>query len=152
VQIPRTIAVGAKLLAVVFVAATTVAQAMQFSGMERRAGDGIGLQAAAGSTPGFRLSGRVKGLYPGARTTLVVRAANPNRFAIRVRSVRATVGRAGSTCSESNVRVRAFRGNRRLQPKSTARFRLKIRMRADAPDSCVGARFPLTYHGEAVRA
>ena len=100
----------------------------------------------------FSISGHVQGLYPGKATRIRLVVHNPNRFAIRVKSITVGVGNAGSLCSAKNVVVGSFSGSLRVTSGHSQTLRLPIRMRAGAPDSCSGKKFRLSYRGRAVKA
>ena len=97
--------------------------------------------------PLFRLRGHVKGMYPGRHRRLVVQISNPQRRAIVVTSITATVGRAVTGCKGSNIRVRRFAGAKRVPARGHAKVRLRVRMLSRAPDACEDARFPVVFSG-----
>jgi hypothetical protein len=109
---------------------------------------GDGAAAARTLVPLFRLRGHVTGMYPGRHRRLVVQISNPQRRAIVVTSITATVGRAVIGCKGSNIRVRRFVGAKRVPARGRARVRLRVRMLRTAPDACEGARFPVVFSGK----
>lgn len=109
-------------------------------------------RTAARTPSRFTVRGHVVGLYPGARTTVKVWISNPFPFAIRLRSVRATVSSPTVACPSNNLRVVPWRGTLRIAAHHRKRLRLRARVAPDAATGCQGVRFRLAYHGKAVRA
>ena len=108
----------------------------------------------ADSRKSFSVTGKAKGLYPGATRPLRVVIANPNRFAIEVVSVRVKVKSdpARPECAaRRHVKVPRFKGSLEVRSKSRRRLRMTIRMLDRAPDACQGARLPLRLRAKAVR-
>jgi hypothetical protein len=104
------------------------------------------------ATPTFRISGNVRGLYPGARTTYRARVVNRFDHPIRVRRVTARISSPTAACPSSSVSVKPWRGRLRIPPHAKRRVRLVVRMRPTAPNGCQGVRFAISYDGKAVRA
>jgi hypothetical protein len=99
---------------------------------------------------GFRLSGSLDGLYPGARRSLKVTVRNPFVRTMRLVSLHADVGRAGRTCSSANIEVRPFRGRLRIPGRRRRIVRLLATMAPSAAEECKRARFPIRFRGRAV--
>lgn len=99
----------------------------------------------------FRVTGRVAGLYPGIDRTMRVRIRNPHAFPIKVKRVRVIVSDASPGCAASTIRIAKGKPARPIRPRRTTKIRLRVRMHADAPAACAGARYPLTFSGKAVR-
>jgi hypothetical protein len=105
--------------------------------------------------PRVKLSGHVKGLYPGRHRRIRVTVRTPFRHGVKVRLVVARVKDAGPGCSRHNLVTRRSRGLRpvrgggwrhvRIAPHSARRVRVWLRMRRRAPDACQQARFPLRF-------
>lgn len=105
------------------------------------------------ASPRFRISGHVTGLYPGARTRIRLTVRNPNPYAIRVTKIRTSVKvPARSSCPARSIKVKRFRGSRRIAPRATVRIKVNVSMRAKVPNACAGQRYRLTYRGWATRA
>jgi hypothetical protein len=138
----------AKMIVIGLIAACTMSQAMTFAHQQ---GSGTGSAAASSHTPGFKISGSVKGLYPGVVGTLKLKVVNPNGFAIVVRQIKASVSPVAG-CPKGMVKVKSFKGKRRISGHRSAKVKLKISMKASAPDACQGGKFGLTYRGKAVKA
>jgi hypothetical protein len=100
----------------------------------------------------FRVTGRVRGLYPGIDRTMRVRIRNPHAFPIRVKRVRVVVSDASPACPASTIRIARGKPARPIRPRRTTKLRLRVRMVEDAPAACAGARYPLRFSGKAVRA
>jgi hypothetical protein len=99
----------------------------------------------------FTLHGHVVGLYPGARTRLVIAVHNRGRRPLRLRSITTRARDAKPGCSAKNLRVAAFHG--RL-PVGVGRWRnvsVSVRMLPTTPVGCQGALFPLAFSGRATR-
>ncbi|MGZ8572154.1 MAG: hypothetical protein ACXWW5_08015 [Actinomycetota bacterium] len=111
-----------------------------------------GASAVKGAAPWFRVTGTVKGLYPGERLVLRTKVKNPFGFAIVVERVRAKVTSPVAACPRSAVKIEAWRGSRIVKAHGTRRVALRITMRRTAPDACQGVRFALSYTGKATRA
>lgn len=123
--------------------------ATAYAGLSRSA---LGRGAALGGRDSrLLLSGHVGGLYPGARMRLRVRLRSRLPFAVKVRSIRARIGDAGSGCSRGNLRVRSYRGHMRIPPHGSKRAALRIEMSSGAPVACQGARFPVRFKARATR-
>jgi hypothetical protein len=114
-----------------------------------------GPRAFAEDGPRVKLSGHVKGLYPGGRGRMRVTVRNPFRHAVQVRWVVARVKDAGPSCSRHSLVTRRSKGLRpvrgggwrhtRIAPHSARRVGVRVRMRRSAPDACQRARFPLRF-------
>jgi hypothetical protein len=114
----------------------------------------VGMEALApgrAKRPGFNISGHVTALYPGVRKQLVLRVRNPNRFTIKVISVRVSVRSAVRGCSSRNLVVGRFRGSRKVARRRAAKVRVPITMVSRAAPACQGARFRLRFSGKAVK-
>lgn len=99
----------------------------------------------------FAISGSVAQLYPGARIPLTLRVRNPNDRRIRVTSLTVEVEDASQTCNASNLHVSRYRWPFRVRSGDTRTIELWATLSDAAPRACRGARFPLTYSGQAVR-
>jgi hypothetical protein len=104
---------------------------------------------------GLRAEGHVTGLYPGRHRPVWVHVRNPFDRRARVRWIHTRVIDAGPGCSDDELAPRRSRGLRQLKsghwhhvripPYQTRRARVRLRMRARAPDACQGATFPLRF-------
>jgi hypothetical protein len=83
---------------------------------------------------------------------LRLRVGDPAPFAILVREVTVTVHNANPGCPHRYVHVASYSGSLRVPPHGSSALRLAITLLPSAPDVCQGARFPLEFHGRAVRA
>jgi hypothetical protein len=99
---------------------------------------------------GFRLSGSVDGLYPGARRSLKVTVRNPFARTMRLVALRADVRRANGACSAANVEVQPFRGRLRIPGRRRRIVRLLVMMAPTAAEQCQRARFPIRFRGRAM--
>ena len=147
----RTAVAAACLVAVVAVSATSFA-------LVRHARSTVGRRetATTGSYPAlsskaFRISGHVRGLYPGRRVRMRVRVRNLTRSPILVTRVGARVRSVPHRCSRRNLVIRVYRGRLRVRPLAHRFVRLRVRMRMAAPNGCQGVRLPLRFWGRAVR-
>ena len=102
--------------------------------------------------PRFQISGRVDGLFPGIRTRLRLSIRNPNPVAIVVGRIHTTVRRAGGTCPPGTIRIKRFKGSRRIPALGVKRVTVTVRMLSNAPDTCAGQRYRLSYRGSATLA
>jgi hypothetical protein len=99
---------------------------------------------------GFRVTGSVGGMYPGARRFLNLKIRNPYKRPMRLVAVTARVRGPRRACTRWNLDVRPFRG-RLVIPRGRARIaRLLVRMPRTAAQECNGARFPLVFRARAV--
>jgi hypothetical protein len=89
--------------------------------------------------------GHVRGLYPGARKRIRVVVRNRANMVVLLDGLYVRVTDASASCAAANVRVRRFRGSKPIPAGGHRRFRLRVRMRASAPNACQGARFPLMF-------
>jgi hypothetical protein len=101
----------------------------------------------AESTGSFRIAGSVGGLYPGLSSQLVLTVKNPQHFKIVVTSMTTTVKNASATCIAANLSVSAFSGQLSVPANGSAKTHVNARLAKSAPDGCIGAAFPLVYHG-----
>jgi hypothetical protein len=141
----------ALLLSVAVVAGP--ASRMRSMSPEATALEGSGTPA---SKNGFRMRARARGLFPGAKRPLRLRISNPNRFAIKVTTVRVRIRRDlkhPGCYPRRYLRATRLREPVRVPPRSIrrTRTRLTIKMRVSAPDACQRAVFPLRLKGKAIR-
>lgn len=101
--------------------------------------------AATGRAPVLRVSGHVRGLYPGARKRFRVRVRNLGGRDLVLGEVLTEVGDAGPECGGENVRISEPELERAVPARGSARVRLRAAMARDAPDACQRARFPLEF-------
>jgi hypothetical protein len=141
----RRLAVRKLVVGVALVLAAAFAQAAERA-------PSIGDPSFRAAPPRYRISGKVVGLFPGARTTLRLTVRNPNPYAIKVRKIRTKVRSGGPSCPSTSIRVGRSRVTKRIPPKSRRRVRVKVRMLPTAPNACAGRRFRLIYRGMATRA
>lgn len=90
------------------------------------------------------LSGRVRGLFPGALKRMRVIVRNPTRARIVLMRVRARALDVPG-CSGSYVRIRPFRGERPVPSRGRVVIRMRVRLSPTAPDACQGARLPVRF-------
>jgi hypothetical protein len=129
-------------------AATLMLGAIAYGALQHR-GEG----RAKGSA--VTASGHVTGLYPGRHHPVWVQVHNPFARDARVRWVRTRVFNASPACPARSIAPRRSRGLQqlasgrwrhvRIPPVATRRARVRLMMRASAPDGCQGARFPLRF-------
>ena len=135
------------------VAAPTVAIGLVLvlaaSGAVRRTGPAA---ANAPVRPPLRVSGSVRGLYPGARLPLRLRVRNVRGFPIRVVSLKVRVGNASRSCRRRQVRIGRFRRSLVVPAHKSRRTALPVTMLRSAPDACKGAVFPLRFRAWGRRA
>jgi hypothetical protein len=92
----------------------------------------------------MHLSGRVRGLFPGASKQMRVIVRNPTLVRIVLMRVRArALGIPG--CPGSHVRIRPFHGWHPVPPQGRTVIRMRVRLSASAPDACQGTRSPVRY-------
>lgn len=108
------------------------------------------------ATPGrtLKITGHIKGMYPGREAILKLHIRNPFPLRVTVTRVRVTVTRgegALTTCPAKMLRVRSWRGSRWIPPHKFRIVRMPIRMRATAPDVCQGTRWQLYYSATSTR-
>jgi hypothetical protein len=100
------------------------------------------------------IHGHVRHLLPGRPKTLRVHVRNPLNAAVSVYQLRAVVrqgrGRAGR-CPAQAIHIRPWKGFRKVAAGTKRTFRLRIRLRAHAPDRCQGTRWAIHYHARSVR-
>jgi hypothetical protein len=140
-------------IALLSVAALTVALPAQRAASATLYGNGISWQTTAVTTPSrtFTISGSIGGLWPGKAARLVLAVHNPQPYAIAVTSISTTVESPGVPCAASALSVRAFAGMLHVGAKATAHVSVPITLAHSAPDACEGAVFPLRYNGRGVR-
>lgn len=149
-SIRRTLLGSAKLAALVVVLVATIAQAAQV-GRAPSPIDGDAMSLVRGAGHSFKISGHIKRLYPGKTGKLVTTVRNPNASGIHVTLIKAKV--AGSPgCPAKHIKIQPFKGKRYVGAGRTIQVKLKITMRAKAPNGCQGDKLHLTYHGKAVQA
>lgn len=97
------------------------------------------------------LSGRARGLYPGAWKAMRMTVRNPTRAQIVLMRVRARAESVAG-CPGGMVRIRPFRGERPVPPGGRIRIRMVVQLSTAAPDACQGARFPVRFRARGVVA
>lgn len=102
-------------------------------------------QAGTGSLEGLSVSGSVVGLFPGRDADLILRLDNRGDQPVTVTAVRITASGAGPGCAADNLVIGDFGPARRVEQGQALETAVPIRLVADAPDLCQGARFPLDY-------
>jgi hypothetical protein len=112
-------------------------------------GEGRGPSKAAPKR--FSITGHADGLMPGRRSPLPVKIRNPWSWPIRVTYVSAYIEASGRPCPVRNVQVQRFKGSFLVRRRSTRVLALNAGLRANAPTTCEGATFALTFSGTAVR-
>lgn len=111
-------------------------------------GDSPRATAAGKDARHLKVRGHVNGLYPGAVDRMRVKVRNGYRGPIVLRGLRATARDAGPGCPGRSLWMRRFRGHRQIGAHQSHRVRLRIGMKASAPDACQGQRFPLHFEVE----
>jgi hypothetical protein len=118
-------------------------------------GDGraaLRAHAAASAASALRISGHVRGLYPGARMGIRLKVRNGSSRWVVVRAIRADVRSGASGCSPDNLStVPKELTYPRIRPHKTRRVGIRIRMWKKTPDACQGVTFPLRYKVRAGR-
>jgi hypothetical protein len=116
-------------------------------------GESENTAAFAKRAPRSRLgvSGSVRGLMPGVSTRIAVRLQNRYGFRVVVRSVRASVGKASSSCSGAHLFVSTYRGRMKIAARRARVLLLPIKLSARSPAACRGKRFPLRFVARATR-
>ncbi len=150
----RLAALAARGLLVVLLCSIALApQALRFisDGRAARESGRAGVAATTGAR--FHVRGHVWGLYPGAHKSVQIQVTNPNPYPIRVRSLTATVGRSDRNgCIASALRPNKEIRLKLLVPKKSRAFATyPIKLHQAASNKCQGARWPLVFHGRAVR-
>ncbi len=102
--------------------------------------------------PTFRVRGSVRGISPGHTVVMKVKIRNRYDFPIRVKRVRAKPIPRRISCPADFLRIRDWRGSKRIRPHSVKRVRLRVRLKPSAPNACRGARWILVYAGRAIKA
>ena len=148
-RFPRRSVIVKLSIASVVVLVTTLAQAGEHAPPYPRSPPAAVDMAAP---PRFQISGGVDGLFPGIRTRLRLSIRNPNPVAIVVRRIHTTVRRAGGTCPPGTIRIQRFKGSRRIPALGVKRVTVTVRMLSNAPDTCAGQRYRLSYRGSATLA
>jgi hypothetical protein len=93
----------------------------------------------------LRVSGGVRGLYPGARLHLRLKVRNTRGFPIRVVSLKVRVGNASKRCRRRALRIGRLRRRLLVPAHRSRRTALRVTMLRSAPDACKGAVFPLRF-------
>jgi hypothetical protein len=107
--------------------------------------------AAAAATTMFKISGSVKGLFPGSSVPLVLSIVNPQSYPIVVSSITTRVGKTNRPgCSSTFLSVAPFSGAIAVAAKGSAAVIVSVTLSHAAPNACEGAVFPLKYSGSAV--
>jgi hypothetical protein len=106
-------------------------------------------QDAGRAVKPFRITGHVRGLFPGRVKTMKVTIRNPYPFQIHVTSVRARVVSSSTACPAKAIRVTPWKGRLRVRAGRIRHLTLTVRMKPTAPQGCAGLRFTLKYQGKA---
>jgi hypothetical protein len=97
----------------------------------------------------IKVSGHVKGLYPGRERRLRVGVRNGYRSVITVKSVTATVKRASSGCPKGTISTTPYEGRGKIRAHRTKPLTIRVKMRRSAPDACQGTKFKLRFKARA---
>jgi hypothetical protein len=136
------------VIGLVLVSLAAFAHAAERSGYPRVGGhEGT---AGVAKRARFGVSGHVTGLYPGATKRLRLTLRNPNPFPITVKQVRTSVRSSIAGCPSKSIRVRPFKGSKRVGPRSKAKVKVAVTMSPTVPQACAGRRYRLTYRGKAI--
>lgn len=100
----------------------------------------------------LHVAGVAVGLYPGGEGRLHVTVRNPNRFPVRVVSLRTSVRDAGRRCPARSLVADPLQRPVRVGGRGAAHVTVRVRMARNAPDACRDRRFPLRFVLRAVRA
>jgi hypothetical protein len=140
------------LIAVVMLALMLTPAAMQMMATRGNVLRGD-MKAAASSKPKLKIRGSVRGLYPGARKSLILKVKNRQRYPLRVKSLKVKVGRSNKRgCARRWIRPKRRVRVSLLVPARTRAFvSYPIKMRRRAPNACQGARWKLRFKGKGVR-
>lgn len=138
----KSLLLNAALAVVLFAGAVAVAAETGMIVTERPPGDPSAVERPV---PEIKVHGKVKGLYPGAQTTMKVGVHNRLPQRVKLTSIRARVEDASPTCSRNNVSVERFRGSKPISAHRRERVRVLVTMAATTPDACQDARFPIKF-------
>lgn len=105
----------------------------------------------AATTGAFGISGNVKGLYPGAKKSLILEVTNHESFNITVTKISTTIHSMKNGCSSSNLSVSTFSGHLSVAANGTRFTTVQAMMAHSAPNVCQGATFALQYSGTATK-
>jgi len=95
--------------------------------------------------PAIKITGKVKGLYPGASKRIRLKLKNRSRQVVLVTAVRARVKSPGAGCPARTLQAERKRLRLRVPAGRSRRVRYPIRMRPTAGVACEGKRFKLRY-------
>ena len=139
------------LVALLLIAALASPEAFSFAQAHR---DRLAnLSGTVGSSAAFRITGKLRDLYPGKRKIMTIKVNNPNRFPIVVKEMRVVVKRSNKPgCGPKWIKARnRFRISLLVPARARAFASLPVMMRLAAPEACKGARWRLRFRGGAVR-
>jgi hypothetical protein len=117
----------------------------------------IGQHGSISGQPAKRhlsIHGHVRHLMPGRPKILRVHVKNPLGAGVGVYQLRAVVRQGRSrrgSCPAQVIHIRPWKGFRKVAAGTKRTFRLRIRLRRQAPDRCQGARWTIHYHARSVR-
>lgn len=106
--------------------------------------------AQPGGDADFTVSGEVHGLYPGVEATLAATVVNPQSVELLVTSTDVDVGDASAQCPADVLTFAGAAQDVLIAAGETGTVPIPVRMAADAPDTCQGASWPLTFHASAI--
>ena len=141
------------LVALLLVVALASLEAFSFE----QAGRAYQLENLSGkvgsSGAGFRIKGKVKGLYPGKRKIMKVKLRNPNRFPIVVKEIKIKVKPSNKPgCKAKWIKVRKrTRLKKLVRARARAKASVPFKLKPKAPEACRGASWRLKFRGGAVR-
>jgi hypothetical protein len=102
-------------------------------------------QRAEHDRPAIRIRGHVTQLYPGVTAILHARARNRAPRPVKLMRVKARVRSGVPGCGRRYLRTKRIHPRRIISPHRKRRLRIKVHLRAAAPDACQGVRFRLRY-------
>jgi hypothetical protein len=100
----------------------------------------------------LKITGGVRGLYPGARVRLPLKVRNLRGYPIRVVALNVKVGNASKGCRRRQLRISRLRRRPVVPAHRRRRIVLQATMLRSAPDACKGAVFPLRFKARGRRA
>ena len=142
------------LIAVAVLALAVSPGISQMSSSRDKVLEGLsGTRVAAKSIPQFKIKGKVKGLYPGARKKLTLSVTNTQRYRIKITSLRVKVRNSNKPgCEAKWIRPKKTMRVALLVPRrAKIRVSYPVRMSKKAPNACQGARWILRFSGKAVK-
>ncbi len=126
--------------------ATAIVLGAAAAGYAALGGTDQGVRPRANIQPSpVRVTGHTDDLFPGVRTALPIQVRNLTNGPVQLRWVEANVSRPNRRCAAAYLQTERILPRQRIPARRRINLQIPLTLAPEAPDSCQGVRFPLTY-------